>query len=217
MPRGVERPIRAYIRASKPVEQQLKLLMARSAADLRGDLRGASAARQRILKRRAIRKLYRDAALIIFWGEQQSTEAAVRSMDKHHAVRQPAKTMQDNLIRNSNDRNMRRLVGLLDKNRDNALKLVKNKNIDIADSMNPGKVGGISHTIMRVARAEMNAAFHETSERAATNAQFFNWRLSHTHPTIDVCNEYAARSPWRRGTVPGKPHPFCMCYIEPIR
>lgn len=79
----------------------------------------------------------------------------------------------------------------------------------------------VSYEAMRLARTEMNNAFHEgtiNSYKAVPSAKGVYWRLSGSHPLPDVCDDYAAHNGngfWPKGEEPAKPHPQCMCVILP--
>lgn len=89
---------------------------------------------------------------------------------------------------------------------------------EVKSSINPSTAGGVAYAAKRLARTEINAAYH-----AATVAQNRDkpwntgmvWELSKSHPTPDICNLYADRSPYPLGEVPSKPHPHCLCYTYP--
>lgn len=218
MARGIEQPVRVYLRGARPVDHQLNLMLARAAADLRGALHTAPPQRwkRRRIIRRHLKRLYRDVAPVIFWGEQQAVEAALRSMEQHGAVGDRDRARSMALIRNGSEENLARLKGLLDKNLASAEQLMDR---DVPDLLNPYRKGGISYHIMRVARTEMNRSFHDSQQAIAEQSQVavvFEWRTSRTHAQPDICDRIAAQGPYPVGFVPNKPHPFCLCYIEPI-
>lgn len=93
--------------------------------------------------------------------------------------------------------------------------------------INPRTPGGLSYAAMRLARTELNNAFHETSIRMATDDPFVDrmkWNLSGSHPKPDICNELAGkvnRNGWEPGEysvgeVPRKPHPQCLCFTTTV-
>jgi hypothetical protein len=93
--------------------------------------------------------------------------------------------------------------------------------------INPRTPGGLSYAAMRLARTELNNAFHQTSIRMAKDDPFverMRWNLSGSHPKPDVCNQLASavnKSGWGPGEysvdqVPGKPHPQCLCFTTTI-
>ncbi len=79
----------------------------------------------------------------------------------------------------------------------------------------------VSMEAMRLAVTEMNNAFHEgtiNAYRAIPSAKGIYWRLSHSHPIRDVCDDYAAHNGngfWPKGEEPAKPHPWCRCIAIP--
>jgi hypothetical protein len=93
--------------------------------------------------------------------------------------------------------------------------------------VNPRVPGGISYAAERLARTEINNAFH-TSQIARREGEPWTegmkWHLSGSHPRPDACNDYASRSNFsgggpgvfKPGTVPGKPHPNCLCYVTTV-
>lgn len=86
------------------------------------------------------------------------------------------------------------------------------------DWFNPNTPGGVRYAAMRLARTEINNAFHAmTAEKAARDPWIkeVDWNLSKSHPKPDICNEVAAESPFPSDRVPARPHPQCMCYITP--
>ncbi len=79
----------------------------------------------------------------------------------------------------------------------------------------------VSMEAMRLAVTEMNNAFHEgtiNAYRVIPSAKGIYWRLSHSHPIRDVCDDYAAHNGngfWPKGEEPAKPHPWCRCVAIP--
>jgi hypothetical protein len=80
---------------------------------------------------------------------------------------------------------------------------------------------------MRLGRTELNNAFHTTTQRLYEKQPWvtaMKWNLSSSHPEGDICDEYAfdAHIPhgeagvWRKGDVPSKPHPNCLCFTTPV-
>lgn len=101
---------------------------------------------------------------------------------------------------------------------------------ELADSVeqfiSPRTPGGASYAAMRLARTELNNAFHE-SQKAMGEAPWVKamvWNLSGTHPhknggKPDACDRYAranlhglGRGKYPADQVPDKPHPQCMCF-----
>jgi hypothetical protein len=94
---------------------------------------------------------------------------------------------------------------------------------ELADSVyeyvSPSTRGGASYAAMRLARTEINNAFHERqlegSKRPGVKA--VKWNLSGSHRVPDLCNVYAAHDKgsgeWPVDQVPDKPHPQCFCFL----
>lgn len=93
--------------------------------------------------------------------------------------------------------------------------------------INPNVPGGVSYSAMRLARTEINNAFHRTQidlRKGDPWTEGFKWNLSGSHPRPDECNDYADRQHHRGGDpgvfkvgdVPGKPHPQCLCFITTV-
>lgn len=90
----------------------------------------------------------------------------------------------------------------------------------------PDTPGGVSFAAKRLARTEINNAFHTNTVLSAQDQPWitgFEWELSGSHPKPDVCNEYAEEDKFRIGKgifpkaqVPAKPHPQCLCYITAL-
>ena len=85
------------------------------------------------------------------------------------------------------------------------------------DLINPNTPGGVAYAAKRLARTEINNAFHAaTAERYANSGVkglTVDWNLSESHPTRDLCNEYEDEGPYDPEQIPKKPHPQCLCYI----
>lgn len=96
----------------------------------------------------------------------------------------------------------------------------------VAGLIQPGVTGGVSYASLRLARTEINNAFHFTQIRYTREMPWvrgYKWNLSGSHPTPDECNTYAerdhdglGRGVFRKASVPGKPHPNCMCYLTTV-
>jgi hypothetical protein len=83
----------------------------------------------------------------------------------------------------------------------------------------PSVPGGTRYAAMRLARTEINNAFHATSIVYAQDKPWvsqMDWHLSKSHPTPDKCNGIAAASPYDVHLIPRKPHPQCMCYVTEV-
>lgn len=81
--------------------------------------------------------------------------------------------------------------------------------------VSPTTPGGASYAAMRLARTEINNAFHERQIQGATRpgVSAVKWNLSGSHKVPDECNVYAAHKPFDPDKVPEKPHPQCFCYL----
>lgn len=81
-----------------------------------------------------------------------------------------------------------------------------------------------SYAARRLARTEITAAAHHATVNASIANPFVNgvqWRLSGSHPKIDICDQYARGGPNGDGIyppeqVPGIPHPHCLCSQLPV-
>lgn len=86
----------------------------------------------------------------------------------------------------------------------------------------PGVAGGESYAAMRLARTEINNAFHQQQITAGQRpwVDATRWNLSGSHKRPDDCNKFAQQDSHRLGPgkypaddVPSKPHPNCLCYL----
>ena len=93
--------------------------------------------------------------------------------------------------------------------------------------IDPLTPGGTSYAAKRLARSEINNAYHQSSIRRAQDSPWvthMRWNLSSSHPKPDECDQFAhdehtrggGSGVFRKGDVPGKPHPQCFCYVTPI-
>lgn len=88
--------------------------------------------------------------------------------------------------------------------------------------ISPSAPGGSSAAAMRLARTEINNAFHQQQQRLADapGVKGVKWNLSRSHPRPDECNSFAegdharmGKGVYKVGDVPSKPHPNCFCYL----
>lgn len=96
----------------------------------------------------------------------------------------------------------------------------------VAQYLKPGVPGGISYNAMRLARTEINNAFHYTQIRYTREQPWvdgYQWRKSRSHAHVDVCDERAngnhdglGRGVYKKRNVPGKAHPHCLCYLTTV-
>jgi hypothetical protein len=93
---------------------------------------------------------------------------------------------------------------------------------DVYKFVSPTAPGGASHVAMRLARTEINNAFHNQQIAGFTGpwVESVKWNLSGSHPRKDECNRLAESDQYNlgpgqfpRGKVPGKPHPQCLCFL----
>lgn len=97
---------------------------------------------------------------------------------------------------------------------------------EIRDMIRPDVQGGVSYAAKRLARTEINNAFHYQQIKDAEEKPWvvgLRWRLSGSHPAEDICDVIAkAHSPGRdvgvydKDKVPDKPHPQCLCSLIPV-
>lgn len=95
---------------------------------------------------------------------------------------------------------------------------------EATDWFDPNTPGGVRYAAMRLARTEINNAFHATSIQQAEEKPWIGkmqWHLSSSHPKADLCDAYAKGGVMGDGIyaprdVPRKPHPHCFCYVVPI-
>lgn len=96
---------------------------------------------------------------------------------------------------------------------------------EVRDFVNPATPGGATYAARRLARTEINAAYHAVTIVHAEDKPWvagMKWRLSGSHPTRDICDVYAnndhsdlGRGVFPQGEVPPKPHPQCLCTVFP--
>jgi hypothetical protein len=84
----------------------------------------------------------------------------------------------------------------------------------VRDMIHPDVKGGVSYAAMRLARTELNNAFHTTAKQRMDEpwATGVRWHLSGSHPKSakpEAC-ELLALQTYDPGSVPNKPHPQCF-------
>lgn len=92
--------------------------------------------------------------------------------------------------------------------------------------INPETPGGVSYAAKRLARTELNNAFHTSQIRLASENPWVEgqkWNLSRSHRKPDRCDELARKHSrgkpegvYATGEVPSKPHPQCLCYLTSV-
>lgn len=90
--------------------------------------------------------------------------------------------------------------------------------IELRRYINPNTPGGVRYAALRLARTEINNAFHAMSIQAARLKPWvtkMEWHKSGSHVRKDRCDELDGQT-FFVDEVPRKPHPQCMCYVTPI-
>lgn len=98
----------------------------------------------------------------------------------------------------------------------------------VSSLIRPDVPGGVSYAANRLARTELNNAFHRTQINQREGEPWtagMKWSLSGSHPEGDVCDDYAFSAHYAHGEagvfkvgdVPGKPHPNCLCYLTTVQ
>lgn len=93
---------------------------------------------------------------------------------------------------------------------------------DVRKHIRPNTPGGVSYAAMRLARTEINNAFHATSVALAQDRPWVEgmaWNLSQVHEydengIPEICEVYSQRE-FTVNDVPAKPHPQCRCFVTP--
>ena len=86
------------------------------------------------------------------------------------------------------------------------------------DYISPAVPGGASYAAKRLARTEINNAYHASSVKRYQESKLVevvDWHLSGSHPEGDVCDDMKDGGPYPVDQVPEKPHPLCFCYTTP--
>lgn len=93
------------------------------------------------------------------------------------------------------------------------------------DHIRPNTRGGVSYAAKRLARSEINNAYHAQAIGINSDKPWntgVKWNLSRSHPEPDICDVMATKDQHELGggvypptSVPNKPHPQCFCYITP--
>ncbi len=82
--------------------------------------------------------------------------------------------------------------------------------------------GGVTFAAKRLARTEVNNAFHAQSIQDMKDRPWIthaNWNLSKSHPIDQIaclCDKYAIKRVFKVDEIPDKPHPQCLCSITPV-
>jgi hypothetical protein len=93
---------------------------------------------------------------------------------------------------------------------------------EAVDWFSPNTPGGVRYASMRLARTEINNAFHAVSINHSMDkpwVEHMKWHLSGSHPKPDVCDAYSKGGDgtglYLPRDVPRKPHPHCLCFVTP--
>lgn len=94
--------------------------------------------------------------------------------------------------------------------------------VNVKKFISPTTPGGASYAAMRLARTEINNAFHEAQriQGEAPWVKAVKWNLSKSHPgKPDACDKLATQNSFGLGrgcypadALPDKPHPQCLCF-----
>lgn len=92
----------------------------------------------------------------------------------------------------------------------------------VRKSIRPSTPGGVSYASLRLARTELNNAFHATSIALSEDRPWVEsmaWNLSKVHDynasnVPEICEIYGKQT-FKVNQVPSKPHPQCRCFVTP--
>lgn len=79
--------------------------------------------------------------------------------------------------------------------------------------------GSLHYNAIRIARTEINYSYRRTTVKMHQNKPWvkgFEWRLSPAHPIYDICDDWAADSPYKDENDIPPGHPFCLCTVVAI-
>jgi hypothetical protein len=155
-----------------------------------------------------------DAAEALTRGLAATAEAGIESF----FARVP-KTLSEAVYRNSKD-TVKKVHDLINVGLISGLS-AKELAASVYDHISPTTPGGASYAAMRLARTEINNAFHEQQKAGGfrPGVRGVKWNLSESHPRKDLCNVYADHpnklgvGVYAAGDVPDKPHPHCFCFL----
>jgi hypothetical protein len=158
-----------------------------------------------------------DAAEALTRGLAATAEAGIESF----FARVP-KTLAASVYRNSQD-TITKVHDLINVGLISGLS-AKELAASVYDHISPTTPGGASYAAMRLARTEINNAFHEQQKAGGhrPGVRGVKWNLSESHPRKDLCNVYAEHPSslgigvWSADDVPDKPHPHCFCFLTYI-
>jgi hypothetical protein len=200
----------------------------------------------------SMRAMWENVGYLTIWGEREVAEAAAESASAMQSslLKGRLKSLDDSLLRQSRAgvdayisrqentialsryvyKNMALYQGKVDERIN--LSLLQGKSpaelaADVARFISPSVPGGVSFSAMRLARTEINNAFHLNTIRNTRENPWvrgYKWNLSGSHGRPDECNRMSAEDHsglghgiYRKANVPGKPHPQCLCYITTVQ
>lgn len=98
---------------------------------------------------------------------------------------------------------------------------------DVQRYMSPNVPGGVQYAARRLARTEINNAFHFSTIRYTRENPWvrgYKWNRSRSHGSPDECDRYATEDHdglgegvFKKSNVPDKPHPNCLCYLTTVQ
>lgn len=89
---------------------------------------------------------------------------------------------------------------------------------EVRDLVNPNTPGGVQYAALRLARTEINNAYHAMAIRAAELKPWvtkLEWHTSGSHARPDECDQLNGRL-FEPADTPRKPHPQCLCYVTQV-
>ena len=220
-------------KAQKEAGQQALAL--RGTGKIGAKIRGAQLELTRSELRDSIRRLYETSGMLILRGEKQAAAAAGEAMnllmspawprmhqDKKKMLEQSARSGIESFV--SRQENIQPLSKLLWKNENRINEAIDRTLLksltakEMAAELDQHLRMGGTYELMRVARTEINNAFHYSTVRYTREMPWvegYIWHLSGRHGKPDLCDDYADEGFFEKDNVPGKPHPHCLCYITP--
>lgn len=217
----------------------------------------ARAAQQRLIEKElydSLHRVYENIGYLTIFGEKQASLAAADAMDTLTAkVWGSTKKMQDlqreftRTARSGIESYVSRQENLVSLSRriynggvygEGVVKREINKALlrdlspaEFAKRMEslfkPNAPGGVSYAAMRLARTEINNAFHYTQIRYTREmpwVQAYQWnRSGRATSRPHACSDYANQNNYDMGKgvfpkseVPSKPHPQCLCFLTTV-
>lgn len=198
-----------------------------------------------------MREVWEDVGTLTIFGEREAAQAGVAATDfmlrtygkafkdaRIQSIQSQARAGVDAMI--SREENLKALskrvyrnfplsAGLVE--REIQKGLIRGFSADelaasVRSMISPTVRGGVSYSAMRLARTEINNAFHFSQIRYTREMPWvegYKWNLSGSHPKgqhNDACPQMASenhdglgRGVYAKDTVPGKPHPQCLCFL----